>query len=468
MGNTASGQPVTQPMMRAGSSFSYPTSRQGSAFQKPNDRNLLLTQLQRIVDEQRKELSKLNQPNANVEEINAKVDALEKQKQPLRAQVGKLPVTTAEKNMMASMRSLAEPRKTAGGGPSVPTSPEPAGLFSRIGRAGLDYLQDPASRARLAMALNTMRLEPDPNLATALQARATGVQERRTQARQANRTAEYFRKQGQTELADLIEDNPDIASAAVTAMFKEPATDPSILREYAFARKQNPELSYEQFLAMKRSAGAQVTVAGDPPRDFAAEAYAKEIPARFNLIVDRGTSARRQLSDMSVLSNLLEGTDTGGSAQTKQSVMQFADRLGIPVNESQLANYQSIQALSSRLVAEELRLNKGPQTDFDAEFTGKFLPGLGQKPESNRNIIGYMNSRNLLDALLGKYVTDKRKYTTADTALLGEVEGYRQSLGSVVKVDGAFVTFEEFYNSNRAEGESDEEILKQWAEEHNR
>jgi len=368
--------------------------------------------------------------------------------------------------MQAARQQAMKPAVSVAGG-STTAKPEQPGLLSRITRRTMDALKDPVANAQIVAALNSLRFQPDPNLTKAVQARATGVQERRTQARQANRTAEYFRKQGQTELADLIEDNPDIASAAVTAMFKEPATAPSDVREYAFARKQNPSLTYEQFLAMKRSAGAQVTVAGDAPRDYAAEAYAKEIPERFNLIVDRGTSARRQLSDMSVLSNLLEGTDTGGSAQTKQSVMQFADRLGIPVNESQLANYQSIQALSSRLVAEELRLNKGPQTDFDAEFTGRFLPGLGQKPESNTNIIAYMNSRNLLDALLGKYVTDKRKYTTEDSALLSQVEGYRQSLGSVVKVNGAFLTFEKFYKQNRQEGESDEAILKQWAEEHN-
>ena len=467
MGNTASGQPVTQPMMRAGSSFSYPTSRQGAAVKRPNERELLAAKLQELVNQQNAELKKLDLPDADVKASSAKVEQLEAEKQPLRQQFDKLPLTAAEKNMMAGQsRALQAPKSVSGR--STTAKPEQAGLLSRITRRTMDALQDPVANAQIVAALNSLRFEPDPNLTKAVQARATGVQERRTQARQANRTAEYFRKQGRTELADLIEDNPDIASAAVTAMFKEPATDPSILREYAFARKQNPSLSYEQFLAMKRSAGAQVTVAGDPPRDFAAEAYAKEIPTRFNLIVDRGTSARRQLSDMSVLSNLLEGTDTGGSAQTKQSVMQFADRLGIPVDESQLADYQSIQALSSRLVAEELRLNKGPQTDFDAEFTGRFLPGLGQKPEANRNIIAYMNSRNLLDAVLGKYVTDKRKYTTEDSTLLSQVEGYRQSLGSVVKVDGAFVTFEEFYNSNRAEGEPDEEILKQWAEEHNR
>lgn len=464
MGNTASGQPVPQPMMRSKSSFDYPTSSKGSAFSRQSDRALLTAELQRLVDEQEKERQKLMQANPNVKAISAKISELEAKKQPLRAQFEKLPMLAGEQRFMQQREQAMRPAVSVSGG-STTAKPEAPGLLSRLGRGAMDALQDPVRNAQIVSALNSLRFQPDPQLSKMMQARAVGVQESRRQAGQANRTAEYFRKRGQPEIADLIQGNPDIAATAVTAMFKDPATDPSILREYQFAVTQNPDLSYEEFLALKRTAGASVTVEGDQ-RDYAAEAYAKAIPERFDQIVDRGTQARRQLSDLTVLGSLLEGKETGGRAQTKARVMQFADSLGIPVNEGELADLQSIQAVSSRLVAEELRLNKGPQTDFDAEFTGRFLPGLGQRPEANKAIIDYMNSRNLLDAVLGRYVTDNRKYTAGDNALLTTVEGFRTQLGSVIKIGEDFVTFKDFYDENRKTGASDQQILEAWEREH--
>ena len=51
--------------------------------------------------------------------------------------------------------------------------PEEAGLLSRLGRGALDALQDPVRNAQIVAALNSMRLQPDPNLVAGESGRRT-------------------------------------------------------------------------------------------------------------------------------------------------------------------------------------------------------------------------------------------------------------------------------------------------------
>ena len=158
---------------------------------------------------------------------------------------------------MHQREQAMKPAVSVAGGSTTP-KPEQAGFLSRLGRGALDYLQDPASRARLAMALNTMRLEPDPNLATALQARATGIQERRQLATSANKTADYFRQQGRPQIAAIIEDVPSVASVALEALFKEPRAMSTFEQKLAAVKAANPDMPYSE-VVNKVLAGEQPT-----------------------------------------------------------------------------------------------------------------------------------------------------------------------------------------------------------------
>lgn len=120
-----------------------------------------------------------------------------------------------QEQMQAARQQAMKPAVSVAGG-STTARPEKSGLLSRLGRSALDYLQDPESRARAAMAFNAMRLQPDPNLSRAMQTRVAGIQERRQQAQQANRTVEYLKNMGRTDLAQAVELNPAMAGEALT------------------------------------------------------------------------------------------------------------------------------------------------------------------------------------------------------------------------------------------------------------
>jgi len=373
----------------------------------------------------------------------------------------------AEKSLADQRRFMAareEKRPVQAVGPapgSRPPNPFVSGL-SQLGRRALDYLQDPASRARLAAGLQSMTLNPNQQFIQSQMQRAGDIQASRQAAQEANLTAEYFRQQGQPELASLIERVPGVGTEALKAMFQKPTAAPSILQEYLFAKSQNPELTYEQFLNLKES-GTTVNI---PPPDVAGEAAMKQLPVAFKELTDTGANARAQLSAIGQLGRALSGIETGGFAETKKNLLGLADRLGVSVDTEELGRLQTVDAIANQLVAAELRQNKGPQTDFDARFTQRFLPGLGQQKEANDAIISYMNSRNLRDALIGSYASTNRSFDASDVNVMRNANIIRQTVGSVIYKGDDPVTLEEFVSANRAAGKSDSEILMDWYAEH--
>jgi len=367
-----------------------------------------------------------------------------------------------QESFMAAREQAMQPLQAVGPAPgSRPPNPFVSGL-SKLGRRAMDYLQDPAVRARLAAGLQSMTLNPNQAFIQSQMQRGQNIQARRQQAEQANMTAEYFRQQGQPEIAALIEKVPGVGNEALKAMFRKPAAAPSILQEYMFARSQNPELTYQQFLQMKES-GTTVNI---PAPDVAGEAAMKQLPVAFKEVTDAGANARAQLNSIGQLSRALSGVETGGFAETKKNLLGLADRLGVQVNTEELGRLQAVDAIASQLVAAELRQNKGPQTDFDARFTQTFLPGLGQQKSANDAIISYMNSRNLRDALIGSYASTNRSFDATDVNVMRNVNIMRQTVGSVIYKGDDPVTLEEFVAANRAAGKSDSEILMDWYAEH--
>lgn len=137
-------------------------------------------------------------------------------------------------NFEAARRQALKPPVSVAGGSTTP-KPEQPGLMSRIARRGMDVLQDPVANAQLVTALNTLRFQPDPQLAKSVQTRAAGVQQRRQQAQTANRTAQHLKQIGQAQLAQMVEADPTLASEAlamaygvggVSDKFFAPQTDP--------------------------------------------------------------------------------------------------------------------------------------------------------------------------------------------------------------------------------------------------
>ena len=98
-------------------------------------------------------------------------------------------------------------------------APQQPGLLSRLGGGISDYLSDPANRARLAMGFNTMRLNPDPNIASMAQSRIELSEAKKLESKQVNKTVELLRKMGREDLASAVESNPSLAVDALKQVY---------------------------------------------------------------------------------------------------------------------------------------------------------------------------------------------------------------------------------------------------------
>lgn len=163
---------------------------------------------------------------------------------------------------------------------------------------------------------------------------------------------------------------------------------------------------------------------------------------------------------------------TGNWEQTKKNLREMAASFGFDVNEADLAAAQSVDAAAALMVATELRKNKGPQTDFDAEFTKSFVPSLKNLPETNRQIQRYMRSTSRLDLIKGAFM-DKNitgDDYASDNKVMKSVRLMRSQIPAVMPAEkaggakGEYFMFETFYQNytSKKPAASEKEILRDW------
>lgn len=113
--------------------------------------------------------------------------------------------------------------------PPAPQTQAPPNMMQRLQGAAQQVQASPLYqstmgdedwRARKALALNSMRMDPDANLAAGLREQLVSSRETRQQTQQANRTAEVLEKAGETEMAAAIRANPSSAGDIYTEYLK--------------------------------------------------------------------------------------------------------------------------------------------------------------------------------------------------------------------------------------------------------
>jgi len=187
-------------------------------------------------------------------------------------------------------------------------APEPS-FLNRLGAGAMDYLGDPTNRARLAMAFNTMRLNPDPNIAKMAQSRIETAQAMKLLNQQGNRTADALERAGQTELADLVRANPDLAKTAITALTRSPS---AFAEKLAAAKRAYPNLSEAELMDKLLAPSNQTTIdLGEAESSFQKEAGQGQ--AKFINTLAEGLPAAAALeSDVNRLQALSEAVEKGG------------------------------------------------------------------------------------------------------------------------------------------------------------
>jgi len=170
------------------------------------------------------------------------------------------------------------------------------------------------------------------------------------------------------------------------------------------------------------------------------------------------------------------GYSTGEWAETKKNLLSTLAQYGIEINPEFLGQATSLEGASNLLIAEELRKNKGPQTDFDALFTSRFVPSLLGRPEANQERIRYLKSKSLVDMIIDEAVQKVELGVSSPAEVQGQISkimalATNRNMAKVIKISDAkdgvparFTSFAEFVDAYRAEESEAQaiDILNSW------
>jgi hypothetical protein len=366
------------------------------------------------------------------------------------------------------------------------------GILEGIGGGISDYLDDDEKRARLVLALNSMRLQPDSGLASAMGRQLETAQQMRLLNSQGNRTAAAVRQIGgpkAEQYAKAIEQNPALAKDYFSAFIRESQNPTYRVMSGTELNKQMPGASFDPSRMynvpvvgdsldarnpIKTVSGGGVTI-NQPGDNRVLQDAANDTLVQ---AVETGAGAKRQSFYLDQVGDLLKGgMATGPKAAFVADLRQRAAAIGFPIDDSELSNTQRLEGLTARLVSEELRLNKGPQTDFDAMYAASYYPNIGLTAEANQSMLRDYRSFNALSSTIGE-VAAGRKMTfegeNNDLLLSQGVNRYRTTLGSTVRVsydpndpsNDEYLLFSDFEEDARQQGKTALQILEEWGALH--
>lgn len=132
-----------------------------------------------------------------------------------------------------------------------------------------NFFGDPDRMAALAMALNSMRLNPDPNLSAVLSAQMKERRGERKEAAQLNKTLAYLEKQAATGdpravvALDYAKGTGDIGGALKIATTAADDDRTALIKNFEFAKSQGFEGSFQDFIKSGGGGGTVVNVGGE-------------------------------------------------------------------------------------------------------------------------------------------------------------------------------------------------------------
>jgi hypothetical protein len=307
-----------------------------------------------------------------------------------------------------------------------------------------DFFGDEERMARMTIALNSMRLNPDPNIAKSMENKLESLRK----GKGKNATVIQLRAKGRDDLADAVESGSMKATTAWTLAFKPPS---SFQEKLDFIKDKTPE----EIKFYKESGilggGVNIDMGAEVGDKSFYDKINKAVVTRIDKFQEESQLASASMNSFDALSKALQDFGaTGTFEQQKQQYRELADRFGLGdfIDYRKMAAGQTVEAFTNMTVANELRKNKGPQTDFDATFAKSYVPSLGNRPEANIAIMHYGQSIAKQKQLLGD-IARTASLERPDVARkiiknLGDIEAHMP--GAIESPNGKWITFIEYYN----------------------
>lgn len=239
---------------------------------------------------------------------------------------------------------------------------------------------------RLALAANSLRMNPDPNVATVIEA----GRERRAGQQTANRTAQWLMSQNRADLAQaLMTGAIDPKTAVAAAMTPEADNRTAMIQNYEYWLTQGKTPEEAQELARAGSGGTTIDMGGGGKFE---EQFAKLDADTIAGVQAAGSAAVRSLSKLQQLEQYLANSPGGIEAGLKQ----IGGELGIDTEG--LDQIQAAQAIINSLVPEQRQPGSGPMSDADLVLFKQSLPRIMNQPGGNALILNTLKAIAEYDA----------------------------------------------------------------------
>lgn len=260
------------------------------------------------------------------------------------------------------------------------------GILGAIGGGIKSRVQDPNFRDKLVIGLGGMTMNPNQVL---MEQAAANIEQRRAldfMGTQANKTAEQLRREGQDELADMVEANPAQAAAIMAEYLKSKLAAPKAPP----AAQQN----YEYYVQQERAAGRTPMSFGEFQTVNAsrtifeapgAPGFEEEI--RADLIKDIVKMAPEAQATASAQIRLADEINTITELQNSQDQSLFD--IYVRQNFPDLANVlldpdgrmSAAQSMINRIAPTMRESGSGSTSDREMAQYVSSLPSFTQKPE---------------------------------------------------------------------------------------
>ena len=358
-----------------------------------------------------------------------------------------------------------------------------------MGLLGGNY--GPNSRAAFANAMKGGMLGlQQAGVSQARQAQTQAAQQRaalQQQQLQMAMAAAAKKKKEEEQMQQLISQKypqllsypPDIQKQIISKELMSPYEQPRMIQDAAGYQRyaSGPQAGQRVFpdvVAPPKTPLVQFMGSAD---EKMAEFAGKGIEARIGGFRESAKAANDLQSSLNRFQMAMEqAKGTGSDEKMKLVLRQYGKMFGFPIDETKLANAQQIEMAGKTMVAEQLRMNTGPQTDFDARFTSEYMPGLENTTEANRAAINYMGSSNKIKQIAGNlansaYSTVSKGGFEAANEIVSRADQIVSNSPSVIQVQTeqgpSWVYFKDFYNAKRRKGMKDMDILQLWMSQAN-
>jgi hypothetical protein len=258
------------------------------------------------------------------------------------------------------------------------------------GETAMPFYQRPQfanTLGNLAVGLNSLRMNPDPNIPEMVQQ----GQARRQDTAMKNKTVEYLRNAGYEDYAKAVEGGSigakDMMSALINKSLETPKdTSTADMKAYSLAKEQGFAGTFMDYQLDLKKAGAASNF--EPPEAALQKKMMEKTGEGFSAILDSGRAASSQLQDLNVLQELSLLSPSGPVTGRFLGMFPEADK----------TNVASLRSSIITRLAPSLRV-EGSGSTSDLEFNAMLnsLGSLKNTPEANSAIIALMQSKAKLN-----------------------------------------------------------------------